>query len=106
MQINSIIKTKNTFNYAQLINKQNILLSIRSDIQTNKVRDISLNNQVAKVVDMYKKELITYSTLFFIFDKFENIYDNKKDIEFIKVLTELGWESGLLKNKEVTFIKK
>jgi hypothetical protein len=105
--LNSLLYKSNTFNYGQLLLNNIVILTIKSDFFKNK--SSSLQVKVLKI--LYNNKIISYTTLIFFLNKTKKIINSKSDFSFLKVLTELGWESGILvknnkKCKSIIYHKK
>ena len=77
-KINSIVYKSNKFNYGQLLINNKVLLSVRSDILKNK---FILSNKVSKfnkLLDLYNKEIISYSTFYFLSKKLNFVSKKSK----------------------------
>ena len=103
IKLNSLLTKSNKFNYAQLLTNDNVMLTVRSDIGISKELVIKNSNEFTKVIDLYNNKIIKYSTLLFILNKFNRIDGLKSDYSYLNVLVELGWESGILldRNKKL-----
>ena len=99
---NSLLYKSNNFNYGQLLVNKNIILTLRSDLLNNNF-NLTKIKRFEKLLDLYNKEVISYTTLKFLTNKKFNI---KSDYSFLKVLTELSWESGILikNNTKINFL--
>tara|TARA_R110001592_G_scaffold150202_3_gene375984 strand:- start:11141 stop:11485 length:345 start_codon:yes stop_codon:yes gene_type:complete len=109
IKLNSLLYKSNNFNYGQLLLNKNIILTVRSDL-LNKNIYFKKIKKLEKLLILYNKKIISYTTLNFLVKKNNKIINTKSNYSFLKILTELSWESGILiRNKEkinnITFSK-
>ena len=100
MKIQSRLKKTNKFNYAQIRASDEIQLGARSDMKLFESPQKIHNIRSEQVLDFYYKNKIKYSTFIFITKKFESSLNNKTNPNFLSLMTELSWESGLSSYRE------
>lgn len=102
IKFNSLLYKSNKFNYGQILINNKVILTNRSDLHITE----NLNIREKKILNLYNKKIISYSTFKYLLSKIDNNF-NKKNYFFFKIMGELVWESGLLKkSKNIIFIKK
>ena len=96
-KLKSLLHKSNTFNYGQLLLNNVVILTIKSNLFKSK--DFLLKVEIFE--KLYNNKIISYTTLIFFLNKEKKIVGAKSNFSFLKILTELGGESGiLLENKK------
>jgi len=94
-KLHFLVYKSNINNYGQVLLNNNIILTIKSNLfNKNKI-----SYKFLKLYLINKK--IKYTTLIFLLNKSNKNINVKSSYSFLKFLTELSWESGiLLKNRK------
>jgi hypothetical protein len=95
--LKSLLYKSNTFNYGQLLLNNIVILTVKSEFLSFKKSDLT----VRILKKLYNDKRISYTTLSFFFKKTKKLITYKADVSFLKLLTELAWESGLLLEKKI-----
>ena len=113
-KIHSAIRASNKYRYGQIKKDNKILLCLRSDksrkklLGSDNILEIPNENikPLEQVLALYNNGNISYSTLCYIYNKL-GVSSSFKDDDFLHVLTEFSWESGILGDqKYLTFKRK
>ena len=105
--LKSVIYNSNKFKYGQMIVKNDVILTIRSDFLSH--QKILINKEIYffNLLNLYNSNNISYTTIKFLLKKFNLVNKLESNYSFLNLLTEFSWESGIISNKEreLTFIK-
>jgi hypothetical protein len=106
-KLNFLLHKSNNFNYGHLLLNKNIILTLRSDLYQTNTYSIK---KFEKLLVLHNNKRISYTSFRFLLNKTSKKITSKSDYSFLKTLTELSWESGILVNnkkriKSITFTK-
>jgi hypothetical protein len=106
IKLNSLLYKSANFSYGHLSSGKNIIITIRSDFSKKKSYSTKIKNS-EKLLILFNDQRISYTTLIFLLNKTSKVINSNSDYSFLKTLTELSWESGILlsENKNITFTK-